>query len=168
MKPCNAATYRAAALKLALAENPKVLVEVGVYMGALSRMFATIPSIEKQFIVDSWDGAYSDFGQKHMDEIAKHVFDWTAKYPLIKVLRMDSAKGAEQFEDESIDFFHTDGDHSLAGIRADIASWLPKVKSGCILSGDNYEIPAVAQGVREAFPKHQTLALGRLWYVRKP
>ena len=167
MKPCNAATYRAAALALALPENPKLLVEVGVYEGALSRMFATIPSIERQYIVDSWDGSYSAFGQKHMDAIAQHVADWTVRFPKITVLRMDSALGAQHFEDESIDFFHTDGDHALAGIRADIANWLPKVKTGCILSGDNYEIPAVARAVREAFPKHQTGALGRLWWVRK-
>lgn len=167
-KPCNAATYRAAALALALPEQPKVLVEVGVYAGALSMMFATISSIERQHIVDSWKAGYSDFDQKHMDGIAGGVEAWAKTQPKVSVYRMDSADAAAFFNDESIDFFHTDGDHSLAGIRGDIAAWLPKVKKGCILSGDNYEIPAVAQGVREAFPKHKLLANGRLWWVRKP
>ena len=166
-KPCNAATYRAATLKLAEPEKPKVLVEVGVYAGALSSMFATIPSIERQYIVDSWQGGYSGFNQKHMESIANSVLTWASTQPKVTVHRMDSAEAAKLFDDESIDFFHTDGDHSLAGIRADIAAWLPKVKKGCILSGDNYEIPTVAQGVREAFPKHQLLANGRLWWVRK-
>ena len=166
-KPCNAATYRAATLALALPENPKVLVEVGVYAGALSQMFATIPSIERQYIVDSWQGGYSNFDQKHMDGIAAEVLAWAATQPKVTVHKMDSAEAAKLFEDESIDFFHTDGDHSLAGIRGDIAAWLPKVKKGCILSGDNYEIKAVAQGVREAFPQHKLLANGRLWWVRK-
>ncbi len=166
-KPCNAATYRAATLKLALAENPKVLVEVGVYAGALSMMFATIPSLERQYVIDSWKGGYSNFDQKHMDGIAAGVMAWAKKQPKVICDRIDSAAAARLFDDESIDFFHTDGDHSLAGIRGDIAAWLPKVKKGCILSGDNYEIKEVAQGVREAFPKHQLLANGRLWWVRK-
>ncbi len=167
-KPCNAATYRAAALALALPEKPKVLVEVGVYAGALSMMFATIGSVEQQFVVDSWQGGYSNFDQKHMDGIARGVLDWAATQPKVTVYREDSRVAAKRFEDESIDFWHTDGDHSLAGIRGDIAAWLPKVKPGCILSGDNYEIKEVAQGVREAFPKHKLAANGRLWWVRKP
>jgi len=166
-KPCNAATYRAAAFNLALPENPKVLVEVGVYAGALSQMFAAIPSLEQQFVVDSWKGGYSNFDQKHMDGIAQIVQTWAATQPKVTVHHMDSREAAKLFEDESIDFWHTDGDHSLKGIRADIATWLPKVKKGCILSGDNYEIKEVAQGVKEAFPKHHLLANGRLWWVRK-
>lgn len=167
-KPCNAATYRLATVNLALPEHPKVLVEVGVYAGALSQMFAEyVLSLEKQYIVDSWKGGYSGFSQKHMDGIAAGVVTWAATQPKVTVHLMDSAEAAKLFDDESIDFFHTDGDHSLAGIRGDIAAWLPKVKPGCILSGDNYEIPAVAQGVREAFPKHKLLANGRLWWVRK-
>lgn len=167
MKPCNAATYREATRKLAAAVNPKVLVEVGVYAGALSALFATIPSIEAQHIVDSWEGDYSKFGQKHMDDIARQVKSWAAGYPKITVHHMRSLDGAALFPDESIDFFHTDGDHSLDGIMTDIRAWLPKVKTGAILSGDNYEIPAVAEGVRRLLPHHELLANGRLWHARK-
>lgn len=174
-KPCNAATYRAATLKLAASVKPKILVEVGVYAGALSAMFATIPSIEEQHIVDSWEGGYSNFSQAHMDEIARQVKSWAADQPKVTVHRMRSIDaathcfddGSPMFENESIDFFHTDGDHSLDGIVTDISAWLPKVKTGAILSGDNYEIPAVAEGVRRLLPHHELLANGRLWWARK-
>ncbi len=167
MKPCNAATYRKATYQLALAENPRILVEVGVYAGALSQMFAQLPSIERQVIVDSWEGNYCDFGQPHMDLIAAKVQSWAADYPKIEVLRMRSNLAAALFADESVDFFHTDGDHSLEGISADITFWLPKVRAGGILSGDNYEIAAVAQGVDALLPNRQLLANGRLWWSRK-
>jgi len=167
-KPCNAATYRLATLKLALEHAPKVIVEVGVYAGALSAMLATVPSLEKQFIVDSWEGGYSNFDQKHMDGIAETVLDWAKTQPKLAVHRMRSIEGSKLFADESIDFFHTDGDHSLEGITGDIAAWLPKVKHGGILSGDNYEIPAVAKGVKKLLPSHQLLANGRLWWIQKP
>jgi Methyltransferase domain len=167
-KPCNAATYREATRKLAASVNPKVLVEVGVYAGALSQLFATIPSIERQYIVDSWEGGYSGFDQRHMDGIAGAVKTWAHQKPRVTVHHMRSVEAVELFEDESIDFWHTDGDHSLAGIMSDIAMWLPKVKTGCIMSGDNYEIPEVAEGVRRLLPKHELLANGRLWWARKP
>lgn len=166
-KPCNAATYRAATLKLANEVRPRVIVEVGVYGGALSQMLATVPTVEKQYIVDSWEGGYSGFDQAHMNIIAKQVIDWAKLQPKVTVHHMRSAAAAQLFEDESIDFFHTDGDHTLSGIKTDIAMWLPKVKHNGILSGDNYEIPAVAAGVKALLPQHKLLANGRLWWARK-
>ena len=167
-KPCNAATYRLATLKLALEHEPKIVVEVGVYGGALSVLLATIPSLEKQFIVDSWEGGYSNFDQKHMDDVAAGVISWAKTQPKLTVHRMRSLEGAKLFADESIDFFHTDGDHSLEGITGDIRAWLPKVKRGGVLSGDNYEIAAVAKGVSKLLPGHKLLANGRLWWIQKP
>jgi len=167
-KPCNAATYREATRKLAASVNPKVLVEVGVYAGALSQLFATIPSIEKQYIVDSWEGGYCNFDQKHRDGIRQQVLQWARPQPKVTVHWMRSNEAVPLFEDESIDFWHTDGDHSLKGIMTDISLWLPKVKTGCVMSGDNYEIPEVAEGVRRLLPKHELLANGRLWWARKP
>jgi predicted O-methyltransferase YrrM len=167
-KPCNAATYRKATYDLALTVSPKIVVEVGVYAGALSAMLASLPSLERLFVIDSWKGDYCKMGQPHMDNIAKMVMDWGKTEPKVTVRRLDSKVGAQGFEDESIDFWHTDGDHSLAGITGDISAWLPKVKKGAILSGDNYEIPEVAKGVRTLLPKHKLLANGRLWWAIKP
>lgn len=166
-KPCNAATYRQATTDLALRYSPKIVVEVGVYEGALSRMLAALPSLEQLHVIDSWDGYYSRFGDEHMEKTAASVIAWGATQPKVMVHRLDSSDAALLFEDETVDFFHTDGDHSLAGIRRDIRMWLPKVKRGGILSGDNYEAQTVAQGVNELLPHRQLLANGRLWWALK-
>lgn len=165
MKPANAATYRKAARELAAQFAPRVLVEVGVYEGALSRMFATL-GLRRQVIVDSWAGGYSGFNQAHMDRVAAGVMAW-ADDNGIEVLRMDSVDAAALFADGSVDFFHTDGDHSLAGITGDIEAWLPKVRSGGCLSGDNYEAPTVAEAVDRLLPQRKLAANGRLWYATK-
>lgn len=167
MKPANATTYRNAALALAAAEKPRVLVEVGVYAGALSKLFATLDCLERQVIVDSWEGGYSKFDQAHMDGIAFAVTAWARAQPHVEVMRMRSVDAASLFADDSVDFFHTDGDHSLEGIRSDILHWFPKVRAGGILSGDNYEAPTVAQGVDALLPHRQLGANGRLWWARK-
>ncbi len=165
-KPCNAATYRQATLDLALANAPRIVVEVGVYQGALSKMLATMPSLERLYVIDSWDGYYSRFGDAHMENIAAEVIAWGKMQPKVTVRRLDSVDAASAFENQSVDFFHTDGDHSLAGIRRDIRTWLPKVRGGGIISGDNYEAPTVAQGVNEFLPHRELLANGRLWWAR--
>lgn len=166
-KPCNAATYRTATAKLAADNSARIIVEVGVYAGALSRMFAELPSLEKLYVVDSWAADYSRFGKEHMDAVAQEVIGWGATQPKVDVRRLDSSVAAQEFENESIDFFHTDGDHSAEGIRADINSWLPKVRIGGIMSGDNYELELVAGGVDELLPHRELLAKGRLWWARK-
>jgi predicted O-methyltransferase YrrM len=166
-KPSNAATYRKAALDLAAQFQPRVLVEVGVYAGALSKMFATLACIERQVIVDSWEAGYSKYDRAHMDAIAQSVFAWASFEPRVEVMRMRSVEAASRFEDGSVDFFHTDGDHSLQGITGDISAWLPKVRRGGILSGDNYEALTVAAGVDALLPHRELLANGRLWWARK-
>lgn len=168
LKPANAETYRRAALALAAGEKPRVLVEVGVYAGALSKMFAAgLPSLERQIIVDSWESGYSRLSAAHMDGVAFSVQAWARSQPRVEVLRMRSHEAAPLFADGSVDFFHTDGDHSLEGIRTDILQWFPKVRAGGILSGDNYEAPTVAAGVDALLPGRQLAANGRLWWIRK-
>jgi predicted O-methyltransferase YrrM len=168
MKPANAQTYRQATVALAAAECPRVLVEVGVYAGALSIMLAAgVSSLERQVIVDSWEPIYSKFGAEHMDAIAAQVIAWAETQPRVEVLRMRSDQAAQQFEVDSVDFFHTDGDHSTEGITTDISVWLPKVRRGGILSGDNYEAPTVAAAVDLLLPHRKLAANGRLWWARK-
>ena len=167
-EPVNAATYRRAVYDLALGEKPKVVAEVGVYAGDLSKMLVTLPGLKALHVIDSWKGDYCKKGQPHMDAIAASVIKWGKVYPRVLVRRLDSLEAAPLFDDESIDFWHTDGDHSLEGIRNDIRAWMPKVKRGCLMTGDNFEIPTVAQGVAELCPDFKLLAKGRLWYWRKP
>lgn len=167
--------YRKACIDLALAEAPRVVVEVGVYSGKLSRYLAELPTLERLYLVDSWEGGskerpppfFYSYDQPHMDMIAHKVKDWAAANSKITVVHMRSIDAASLFKDGEVDFFHTDGDHTLEGITSDIRSWLPRVRLGGILSGDNYEMPSVAAGVDELLPHRQLAARGRLWWVRK-
>jgi hypothetical protein len=42
------------------------------------------------------------------------------------------------YKDESIDFLYIDGDHSYEAVKNDIILYLPKIKKGGIISGDDY------------------------------
>lgn len=67
------------------------------------------------------------------------------------IFRRDSVEGSEWYENKSLDFVFIDADHSYAAVKADIEAWLPKIKSGGVLAGHDYDFPDVRKAVNEAF-----------------
>lgn len=62
-----------------------------------------------------------------------------------------------------IDYLYIDGDHSYEGCRADLEAWLPHVRLGGLVVGDDYDHP-LFPGVRQAWDEMErrgTLALRR-------
>jgi len=73
----------------------------------------------------------------------------------ITLIIADSLKASRLFGDASIDWVHLDARHDYASVKADIAAWLPKIKSGGWLSGDDYDEikwPEVVKAVSEMLP----------------
>lgn len=73
----------------------------------------------------------------------------------ITLLIADSARAARLFADASVDWVHLDARHDYASLKADIRAWLPKVKRGGWLSGDDYDAvkwPEVVRAVGDALP----------------
>ena len=54
---------------------------------------------------------------------------------------MSSNDAVNLFEDGSIDFLMIDGDHSYEAVKQDIENYLPKMRSGGLIVGDDaYEV----------------------------
>jgi len=73
----------------------------------------------------------------------------------ISLIIAESLGASRLFADESIDWVHLDARHDYESVRADIAAWLPKVKPGGWLSGDDYDelkFPEVVRAVGELLP----------------
>lgn len=67
----------------------------------------------------------------------------------------DSLAASRFFADRSIDWVHLDARHDYAGVEADITAWLPKVKLGGWLSGDDHDElkwPEVVKAVADLLP----------------
>jgi hypothetical protein len=67
----------------------------------------------------------------------------------------DSVTASRLFRDSSIDWVHLDARHDYASLKTDIQAWLPKVKPGGWLSGDDYDEnkwPDVVKAVGELLP----------------
>jgi cephalosporin hydroxylase len=73
----------------------------------------------------------------------------------ITLIVSDSVAAARLFADRSLDWVHLDARHDRAGVTADIRAWLPKIKRGGWLSGDDYnelKWPELVEAVNQLLP----------------
>jgi predicted O-methyltransferase YrrM len=86
----------------------------------------------------------------------------------IKVINSTSIKASTKFKDEYFDVVYIDASHEYEFVKEDIIAWLPKVKKGGIICGDDYieGWPGVIKAVNEFFPKVNVIG-NQQWYVFK-
>ena len=73
----------------------------------------------------------------------------------IQLIIADSLAASRLFGDASVDWVHLDARHEYASVKADIQAWLPKIKRGGWLSGDDYDQlkwPEVVKAVNSLLP----------------
>lgn len=81
------------------------------------------------------------------------------------IVTMPSVEAAKEFKDRSLDFVFLDASHDYQSVCSDIKAWLPKVKTGGILSGHDYDEttdPGVPRAVKACLPKFEIK--GRCWW----
>lgn len=66
-----------------------------------------------------------------------------------KLHEMTSDEAVNLFEDGTIDFIMIDGDHSYEGVKKDLINFLPKMRSGGLVTGDDAFVPEIMQAVQE-------------------
>jgi hypothetical protein len=74
----------------------------------------------------------------------------------IQLIISDSIAAARLFSEASLDWVHLDARHDYASVKADVEAWLPKIKPGGWLSGDDYDEqkwPDVVKAVGELLPR---------------
>lgn len=132
-----------------LAEDGDLFVEVGSFKGRSSAYMAVeiVNSGKKiQFdCVDTWQGSveHQAGGPVEVKEVVEGTLYETFLNNMKPVegyftpKRMTSLEAAAQYEDNSIDFLMIDGSHELDDVIADIRAFLPKMKNGGIMTGDD-------------------------------
>jgi hypothetical protein len=75
---------------------------------------------------------------------------------------------SKEFTDHSIDAVFIDACHSEESVRNDILCWLPKIKEGGVVFGDDWAWESVKRGVHSVFESDRVSPSrnGFLWVVR--
>ena len=92
-----------------------------------------------------------------------------------KLYRKTSIEAVSSFSESFFDLIFVDGDHTYNAVKADLAAWWAKLKTGGIICGDDYHWPGVKRAVDEfALTKGQILKFAvkpntnyQIWVIDK-
>ena len=142
------------------AKDGAKFVEVGAWKGqSAAYMAVEIINSGKRIdfhVVDTFEGS-----EEHQDNeviksksLYKEFIDNTLPVAKSIILwRQPSLQVASCFANKSLDFVYIDASHSYENVKADIQAWMPKVKQGGILAGDDYlTYSGVKRAVDELLP----------------
>lgn len=176
--------------------NIEKVAEVGVWNADLS-VFALnqCSSIKKYYLIDplqestnnfAYDSTNNDFppimsgnryvcnmggetkNQHNLDQMHQGILSRISQYPSAEFIREESVRASKRFKNNSLDMVFIDAIHLYENVKEDIQAWLPKIKSGGIISGDDYSdsFPGVIKAVQEIFGKNFA-AHDNIWYTTK-
>ena len=125
--------------------------EIGVFRGSFSGAILREVQPSVLHLIDPWrsaadpslSGVLYDRPQDQMDAIHDsviHLFAEQIAAGTVVVHRARSVNAASEIPDGSLDWVYVDGDHSYEGVREDLVSYLPKLRAGGLLCGDDYVV----------------------------
>jgi hypothetical protein len=123
-------------------------LEIGVWKGDFSNSILEICNPEELHLLDPWlfqptfknrmFGGSVAKNQKEMDEIFENVKLRFSKYKNITYHRGFSADLHANFSDGFFDAIYIDGNHYYEYVYADLNNYWSKVKTGGLITGDDY------------------------------
>ena len=145
------------------------VVEVGTFKGK-GAIYLALNSEGKNLEIYAVD-TFSPFLEEGLlgnvgvyKECLRYMFDYGVENA-VTLLVLTSVQAADFFEDASLDCAFLDTNHDEESIASDIAAWMPKVKPGGFLAGDDYTeaTPDVALVVDAMFPDRKLI--WPAWYT---
>jgi hypothetical protein len=153
------------------------IAEVGAYKGKSTSFMAQ--KIKQRgihvtfYAIDHWLGSSE---HQHLADVRSLFQIFTQNMTecglteYVVPVRKPSVEAARLFADGSLDLVFIDAGHSFEDVKQDIQAWLPKVKPGGILGGDDYHPkswPGVVKAVDEAFGASVQKDFLPAWYIYK-
>lgn len=125
-------------------DNP-VGVEIGVDHGETTRyLLRHCKQLCHLYAVDPWI---------HRDSRYEIVKQQLSRYDNCTLIRKTSHEAACEIPDE-LDFIFVDGNHSFKGVLSDLRDYVPKIKSGGLLTGHDWTCVRSDFGVVQACEKY--------------
>lgn len=152
------------------------IVEIGAFLGQSTSYLAQLiknKNLKLTFnVVDHWK--LSDGLERLPENMDRDIFKQFCENikdcgvrDIITILKKDSVEASKDFQDKSLDFVFIDASHDYENVKKDINAWLPKIKPGGIISGDDYHPTwsGVVAAVDESFGAQVKKDYLQAWYV---
>lgn len=163
----------------------KVGAEIGVWRGDRAQALLDSCDLTRLYLVDPWLQSFNVFPAAPDDQVPQRMpegrYQCTMGEPVLSqldleqmahevhlkfqvygdrvvILRTVSELAALSFAKGSLDFVLIDAIHLYRYVKQDILAWLPKVRPGGMLAGDDYGDPGVRKAVDEICPVATTQA----------
>jgi len=150
-------------------------VEVGCWLGKSTAYCASrIRECGKAiafYAVDTWLGSPNEpdmvdavmHAGGSVYELFRANMEAAGVMDAIEPLRLPSVAAATLFANGTLDFVFIDADHTSAAVQADIAAWRPKIRTGGILAGHDWNTYASVQQAVTAALAHDFSVEGNCW-----
>ncbi len=155
------------------------IVEIGVNQADCSRFLRLCFPLAHLYLIDPWElgSTYraSDGPITTKESVMEKAFNKVQNYfqndSNTHILRKTS-KEASFLVPDSIDLVFIDGNHDYDFVKEDIELWLPKVRSGGILAGHDYDLrgerfSGVKRAVDELLGSNISIGKDSVWLYRK-
>lgn len=147
------------------------IAEIGVYQGRGTSIWNVI-LINKNidynyYAIDHFSGSSEHNNNINYYEITlKNLKSLENK---IKIIKNDSILESKNYPNNFFDIIYIDASHEYELVKLDILNWLPKVKHGGIICGDDYIAgwPGVVKAVNEIFGNKINIVGGQQWWMIK-
>jgi len=151
--------------------RPLLGAEVGVKEGRfIAHLLHQYPSLE-MYAVDPWEdqpGANEDYIGWNWSVIYSQYLSAVNPFGERAIeMRMHSECAAPLVHVGALDFAFIDAQHDYRSVRRDIELWLPKIRTGGLLCGHDYDrnFPGVVQAVDEKFGDEIMRGANAVWGV---
>ncbi len=154
-----------------LARGKRSVVEVGTWLGHSALAMAEVCD-GRVYCVDHWRGSQNGTGLVD-DPLAFYelflmqIREYQAGDQIVPLFG-DSTCIAQLFARKHIDLLYIDGAHDYDSVTADLRAWVPSVRAGGIVCGDDYS--EVKKAVHDYFKPREVgievRANNRLWVVQ--
>lgn len=147
---------------LALLEQhrPKVIVELGTYLGASAIGMARVSQAwgGTVYCVDTWAGR----PQPGRSSAPLRLFACATNmrrakvHASVRLIPATTLEAAKAWQGPPIDCLYVDADHSYEGCLSDLQHWTPHLRQGALLMGDDYDNP-MCPGVAQAWTEFEAI-----------
>ena len=145
-------------------------VEIGSWKGRSTSFVGTVCNANgtRLVCIDHWAGSHDSLADRYAAALAVEDVEQTFRRNMqelgirVDVLAEPSLTAAQRFEPGSVERIFLDGSHDGASVAQDLEAWMPRLRSGGVLAGHDYDDkhPELC-GAVDAFAAAHALAVRR-------